>query len=542
MTTVREATIDLLRALGMTTVFGNPGSTEEPFLKEFPEDFTYVLGLQEAAVVGMADGYAQATGRAAFVNLHTAPGVGHAMGALVTAWYNRAPLVVTAGQQVRPMLTLEPWLVNRDAVDLPKPYVKWSYEPPRAEDVPAAIERAYHTAMQAPPGPVFVSIPMDDWDVATEPHVPREVSYRTAPDPTALERVAALLRASSRPALVVGAGVDRCGGWDAAVALAERTRAAVWSAPAPERAGFPQDHPLFQGILPAAMAPLAERLAGNDLVVVAGAPVFRYYPYVPGPPLPAGARLLHLTDDPNEAARAPVGTAVVGDVALAIEGLLALVPQTDRRAPPCRPAPMAPPAGEPMTPAFVMHALAQACPDGVIFVEEAASNRAPFYEHVRITGCGSYYATGSGGLGFAVPGAVGVQLARPDRPVVCLVGDGAAMFAIQALWTAAQHHAPVVFVVLNNGHYAILKAFAAFHGAGDRIPGLDLPGLDIVSIARGFGCVARRIDRAVELLDELRLAFAGARRDGVPVLLDVAVDPAVPPLMPRSVPAGGQRS
>ncbi|HEU0114861.1 MAG TPA: thiamine pyrophosphate-binding protein, partial [Thermomicrobiales bacterium] len=164
MMTVREATWDLLRWLGMTTIFGNPGSTEEPFLQDFPGDFRYILGLQEAAVIGMADGFAQALGNAAFVNVHTAPGVGNAMGNIVTAWHNQAPLVVTAGQQTRAMLAMEPWLVNRDAVDLPKPYVKWSNEPARPQDVPTAIERAYHVAMQPPRGPVFVSIPMDDWD------------------------------------------------------------------------------------------------------------------------------------------------------------------------------------------------------------------------------------------------------------------------------------------------------------------------------------------------------------------------------------------
>ena len=160
--TVRDVTFDLLRELEMTTVFGNPGSSEEPFLTEFPDDFQYILGLHEAAVVSMADGFAQASGNAAFVNLHTASGVGNGMGALFTAWHNRTPLVMTAGQQTRQMLALEPWLVNREATELPRPYVKWSHEPARAEDVPAAIERAYHIAMAPPRGPVFVSIPMDD--------------------------------------------------------------------------------------------------------------------------------------------------------------------------------------------------------------------------------------------------------------------------------------------------------------------------------------------------------------------------------------------
>src|SRR5687767_12002748 len=169
MSTVREATYDLFRAHGMTTMFGNPGSTELPMLAQFPEDFRYVLGLQEAVAVGMADGFAQASGRPAHVNLHTAPGVGNGMGALFNAQANRSPLLVTAGQQARSLMTLQANLANRDAVRMPHPLVKWSYEPPRAQDVPHALARATHLAALPPRGPVFVSIPMDDWDAEVDP-------------------------------------------------------------------------------------------------------------------------------------------------------------------------------------------------------------------------------------------------------------------------------------------------------------------------------------------------------------------------------------
>src|SRR5579875_1475096 len=237
MPTVREVTFDLLRALGMTTVFGNPGSTELPFLRDFPPDFTYVLGLQESVVLGMADSYAQARRRAALVNVHTAAGLGNAMGGIVGAYHNRAPLVVTAGQQDRRQLALEPFLKGQ-LVELARPYVKWSHEPARAEDVPAALARAYYTAMQEPWGPVFVSIPMDDWDAECAPYPigEREVVPHVAPDPMAVARAARLLRESSRPAIVAGAGVDRANGWDAVVALAEKARAAVWADPLGGRA------------------------------------------------------------------------------------------------------------------------------------------------------------------------------------------------------------------------------------------------------------------------------------------------------------------
>src|SRR3954465_13260753 len=226
MTTVREAGYSFLRERGMTTVFGNPGSTELPFLAQFPEDFTYVLALQETVAVGMADGFAQATGRPALVNLHTAPGVGNAMGAIFNAQANKAPLVVTAGQQVRALMTLQANLTNRDATRMPHPLVKWSYEPPRAQDVPHAIARATHLAALPPAGPVFVSIPMDDWDVeveadAAEHAISRSVSGRATADPVVVGELAARLADAASPVLVAGPDIDTSGAWASTVDLAE---------------------------------------------------------------------------------------------------------------------------------------------------------------------------------------------------------------------------------------------------------------------------------------------------------------------------------
>jgi benzoylformate decarboxylase len=526
VSTVRSVTYQLLRELGMTTVFGNPGSTEEPFLADFPDDFRYILCLHEAVAVAMADGFAQASGNAAFVNLHTAAGVGNGMGALATAWHNRAPLLLTAGQQTRQMLAIEPWLFNREATELPRPYVKRSHEPPRPQDVPGAIERAYHLAMAQPPGPVFVSIPIDDWDAPTMSRSARRVDSRSEPDSAALVETAAALAGAHNPALIVGGGVDRAGGWDAAVGLAERLNALVWDAPAPERASFPQNHRLYQGTLPLAMKPLAERLEGHDVVLVAGAPVFRYYPYLPGPIVPAGTTLIQITDDPDEAARAPAGTSIVGDVRAALTRLAELAPQSDRPDPPRRPAPSDPEPSDPMSVAFALHALAAAMPANTLVVEESASARAAFHDQIRITRPGSYFATASGGLGFAVPGAVGVGLALPGEPVVCIVGDGAMMFGVQAIWTAAQNNVPVVYVVLNNGQYGILKAFAEFQRT-PGVPGLDLPGLDIPQIARGFGADARRVTAADDALPMFQAAFDIAMTRQMPVLIDVAVSPEI---------------
>ena len=272
----------------MTTIFGNPGSTELRLFKDVPDDLRYVLALQESSAVAMADGYAQATGNAAFVNLHSAVGVGHAMGSIFTAMRNGTPLVITAGQQTRAMLPTQPFLFAEQATELPKPYVKWSCEPARAADVPAAIARAYHTAMQRPCGPTFVSIPEDDWDAETDAIERRRVAGEFVGDDAALRAVADALRSSSRPALVVGPGVDRDGAWDVTVELAERSGALVWVSPLSSRCSFPEDHPAFAGFLTPQRATLAGQLAGHDVVVVLGAPVFTYHVHADGPFLAEG--------------------------------------------------------------------------------------------------------------------------------------------------------------------------------------------------------------------------------------------------------------
>jgi len=529
MSTVREATFELLRANGMTTMFGNPGSTELPMLADFPGDFRYVLGLQEAVAVGMADGYAQASGTVGHVNLHTAPGVGNAMGAIFNAQANHAPLLVTAGQQVRAAITMQANLTNRDATRVPHPLVKWSYEPPRAADVPAAIGRAIHTASLPPKGPAFVSIPMDDWgEEASEDGsrraIVRQVSGRGAP---AAERVAAIaeqLASAASPVLVAGPDIDASGGWDDAIALAERQRLPVWAIPATGggRLGFPENHDNFRGILPPAIGPLAETLAGHDLILVVGASVFSYYPYIPGDLLPAGASLVAITSDPDEAARAPMGEAIVADPALTLAALLEASGEAERDAPERREEPPEAEAQDPISGTEAMRALAAAFPEDGIVVLEAPSSTVALRNQLRISRPGSYYFGAGGGLGFGLSAAVGVQLAQPDRPVVCVVGEGSAQYAITGLWTAAAYDIPVTFLVLNNSEYAILKWFSMAEGV-EGAPGLDLPALDVAGVAKGYGVEAQRVEGG----EELREALGSSIGSGKPQVVEVGVAPGM---------------
>src|ERR1043166_8232173 len=331
--TVKDATFGLLRAFGIKKVFGNPGSTELPFLADWPDDIDYVLGLQEASVVGMADGYAQATRNAGFVNLHSAAGVGNALGNIFTAHRNQTPLVITAGQQARSILPLPPFLYAERASEFPRPYVKYSIEPARPEDVPAAIARAYYVAMQPPCGPTFVSIPVDDWDHTTEPVGPRIVSRALLPDPELIARVAERLDRSHRPAFVVGPGVDRDDAWHEVVALAERRQALVWVSPMSPRCSFPERHPLFAGFLPAIRERIVESLHGHDVILAFGAPVFTYHIEGFGPHIPPGAELVQIIDDGDVAAWTPVGTSIVCSVRRGVAELLARTQQTTRPAP-----------------------------------------------------------------------------------------------------------------------------------------------------------------------------------------------------------------
>jgi benzoylformate decarboxylase len=529
MATVRDATYDLLRRHGITTIFGNPGSTELPMLADFPDDFRYVLGLQEAVVVGMADGFAQASGRPAFVNLHTAPGLGNAMGAIFNAQANHSPLVITAGQQTRALMTLQANLTNRDATRMPHPLVKWSYEPPRAEDVPHAIARAVHAASLPPKGPAFVSIPMDDWRAEVDVEAVGHVTRRTVTGVAAaaegwITDIASFLENARNPALVAGPDIDASGAWELAVALAERQRLPVWASPAPGggRLGFPEGHPNFRGVLPPAIGPLSETLAPYDVVLVVGASVFAYYPNIPGPLLPEGTRLIAITSDPDEAQRAPMGDAVVADVRATLAALMDAVAESERDAPEPPPPPPEPELSEPISPSAAVQALADVWPEDGIAVVEAPSATLAVRNRLRLSKPASWYFAAGGGLGFGLPAALGVQMAERRRPVVCVIGEGSVQYAVQAFWSAAAYAVPLTVLVLRNEEYAILKWFAGLEQV-QGAPGLDLPKLESAELAAAYGVHTRRTADVDDTREALREAIASDR----PELVEVRVAPGM---------------
>jgi benzoylformate decarboxylase len=527
-TTVKQATFDLLRAFGIKKVFGNPGSTELPFLSDWPDDIDYVLGLQEASVVGMADGYAMATRNAGFVNLHSAAGLGNALGNIYTAHRNQTPLVITAGQQARSILPLQAFLQAERASEFPRPYVKYSIEPARPEDVPAAIARAYYTAMQPPCGPTFVSVPIDDWTHPVQPVAPRKVSREIGPDREAMQALVAALAASKQPALVVGPSVDRADAVELMVKVAEKTRAAVWVSPFSARCSFPERHPQFAGFLHASPGQLSEALRSHDLVAVVGAPVFTFHVEGHASIFDGATTLFQITDDPTAAAVTPFGTSIVATMRPALSMLLELLGETKRALPEGRKLQPPPAATDPIAVEFLMHALSGAMPGDVVLVEEAPSHRPAMHRFLPMRGQDSFYTMASGGLGYGLPAAVGMALGRPACRIVCLLGDGSAMYSIQALWTAAQRKLPLTVVVVNNSGYGAMRSFSQVMQVRN-VPGLDLPDIDFVKIAEGMGCEAVRVGKASELAPALKRAIA---HQGVS-LVDVVVDSAVSLLYAR---------
>jgi benzoylformate decarboxylase len=516
----------VLRELGATTIFSNPGSTEIAFLRDLPDDFRFVLALHEGSVVAMASGLAMGREEPALVLLHTAPGLGNAASALATARTNRAPLVVLVGQQDRRHLAQEPFLAGRLG-GLVGQYPVWVDQPVRPQDVPGAIVRAWHEAATAR-GPALVIVPMDDWlapaGEAWEQAAPARVLHGREPDAAAVSALAALLESARSPGLVACAGAGRPDDWDALVALAEHLDCPVWQESFGGRAGFPWDHRLFAGHLPGARSRLRETLAGCDVVLAVGGPALRQYAYEPGPLVAEGTRLAAITDDRDEAHRSTAELAVLASPAAVCRALAGLVPARIGTPPERRVGPAAPDPGGRLRAGHVLAALGERLPAEAVVIEETPSSRPELLERLPARRPFGFVGTANGGLGFALPGALGFRMAFPDRPVVAVVGDGSALYQIQSVWSGAHYRIGALYVVLQNGGYAVMDRLAEMHGGG-KTPWPGVGGVDIAAIARGFGCAAERIETHDELMRALDQAVPGLAERDEPLLLEVVVEP-----------------
>jgi benzoylformate decarboxylase len=524
--TVRDAVVDVLRERGLTTLFANPGSTEVPFLTGLPGDLEFVLALHEGSVVGIATGWAIAREEPALALLHTTAGFGNAVGALATARVNRAPLVVLVGQQDRRHLAHEPFLAGR-LQSLAGEYPVWVDQPVRPQDLPGSIGRAYHEARTGR-GPAIVIVPMDDWAApAGDPAnaaAPGSVVRAAAADTAAIDALVELLAAAERPAIVAGSGAADAATWESLVRVAENLGAAVWQESFGARAGFPHDHPQFAGHLPADRARLRATLEPYDVVLVVGAPAFRQYGYAPGPFVPTGTRVAVVTDDPAEAHRSVAELAVLAPVAGVCAELAARV--TARGEAPGRPVREPAPAlaaHNPLRAGHVFDALAARLSGDAVVIEESPSSRPELLERLPARVPLGILSPAMGGLGFGIPAAIGIRMGAPRRQVVALVGDGASLYSIQALWTAVRYRVGALVVILANGGYAIMDRLMEMEGG--TAPWPSFPEIDYASLARAFGCAAETAATQDELDRCLDEVVPGLEDRDQPLVLVVTVAP-----------------
>lgn len=534
----RDVLVEVLRTEGVTHVFGNPGSTELPLIDALAEadDLHYVLALQEATVVGMADGYAQATGRPAFLNLHTSAGLGNAIGNLTNARSNRTPLVVTAGQQDYRHIATDP-LLSGPLVELAAGAVKWGHEVRTADELGTILRRAFHDAAHPPTGPVFASLPMDLLQQEVAASAPPASTIDRASVAGGLEELADLLTgpAVGRVAIVVGDAVAAAGAVASAVAVAEALGAPVYGAPLHGRGVFPPLHPLWKGMLNPAAAAIAPVLEAFDRVLLVGEQAFIVYPYTPGPAVPPSVELLHLSPDPAQLGRAwPVRLGVTGHPRASLDALLPLVQARADAASvadalsAARIARAAELVGleetalgrygpAPMDPMAAAHALVRAMPADSLVVDEAITTGVYVRGFHHWTEPGRYFFCTGGGLGWGMPAACGVSLGHDRAPVLCVVGDGSAMYSPQALWTAAAEELPVVFAVVNNRQYKILKGYLRGMGGASvrtgRYIGMDLddPPVDFMALARSMAVDGTTVESAADVGDAVKAALASGR-------------------------------
>ncbi|MDP6690870.1 MAG: thiamine pyrophosphate-binding protein [Alphaproteobacteria bacterium] len=544
--TGRSAFLALLKDEGVTRLFGNPGTTELPIMHAMTEqtEISYVLGLQEAIVVAMADGYARASGQIAAVNVHVAPGLGNAMGALYTAKFSGSPLIVTAGQQEQGHGLMEP-LLYAPLVPIAAPMVKWAVEVTRLEDLPRIMRRAAKVAMTPPTGPVFISLPGDilNMEAAIDMGQSTRVDTAVRPSDSTLEQLTGRLLGAQRPVIIAGHEIVASDAFAEAAQLAEMLGAPVYQQTVNDGAHFPSEHPAFMGSLNRNQAYVRDVLAPHDLVICLGSDLLRMSVYSPVDPLPADLAVVQIGHRDWEMGKNhAVEMALRADVKETVSALLPVLAarggqelrnraeasladlagrnwSAQREEQRAKVAAMA--TASPIEPEWLMLRLAELRPEDGIVVDEGIVSSYSLLKFLAIRDRYGYFSNASGGIGWGVAAALGIQVAQPDRRVVAVLGDGSSMYSIQALWTAAHLKLPITFIIANNGGYRIIKErLLSFHG-NDEFIAMDFkdPAIEFADLARSLGMKAERIETGAAFETAFQAADA---RDG-PVLLEVIV-------------------
>jgi benzoylformate decarboxylase len=550
--TGKHALAQMLIAEGTEHIFGNPGTSETPFLdglQDYPQ-IKYVQALQEGTAVGMADGYARASGRPAFANIHIAGGLANGISALYNAYRGGTPVVLTAGNSDTRMLLSEPTL-SGDLVQMTHQYTKWSHEIHHAADIPAAVRRAFNEAKTPPTGPTFLSFPWDTMDVQADVDIigSGRGYHRIRPDRDALERASQLLAQAENPVIIIGDRIAQSGGVEQMVQVAERLGAKVFAASFSE-VNFPTSHPLWSGMLNTSSPAVRRLLSGADVALAVGANIFSSFLYVDVPLLDPTTKLVHLDSATSEVEKTyPTEIGVFSDPATGLAELADALDQdmsaSAKEAATTRMAEL----GErrrraredyqqrlrqrwdnnPMAVERMMHELAAAAPPGTIVADEAVTSRPAMMQEFSFDEPGTFFGIQGGALGWAMPGALGLKLAKPDRPVLAVVGDGASMYTVQALWTAATFNIPVVYAICNNRAYRILKVNMDIYlkrmlNDDERVSeykGMDFANpLDLSAVARGLGVASEKITDPSQIGPSARRMF----ESGKPGLLDINID------------------
>jgi len=546
----KRAFLELLKQEGVDIIFGNPGTTELPLMDALAVDneLRYVLGLQEATVIGMADGYAQASGKLAVVNLHVTPGLGNAMGMLYDAQKAGSPILVTAGQHDQDFNTTEP-ILWADLPPIARPLTKWSAEVHRLADLPRLVHRAAKTALAPPTGPVFLALPGDILKAEGELDLlgPTRIAPRLRGDPAAVAEAAALLARAERPLIIAGDAVTQGRAHAELVELAELLGAPVYSELVPSTASFPASHPLFRGGMTRMQGPIRKILEQYDVLFSVGGDLFTLSLPSDIEPMPPGLTLIHLDTDAWEIGKNyPPKVAILGDPKTTLPDITKAVRDAmssgargvarerlenakraslaEREALKTKARALA--EQTPVQPLALLEAIGETLPKDAVVIDETISSGLGIRSLIRSDDPQSFFGLRGGGIGWGLPAALGVKLALPDRPVLALVGDGSAMYTCQALWTAAHERIAVVFVILNNTSYRILKqrlnAQRGFAAQVDRFVGMELtdPAIDYVGLARSLGIAAERVKTVHDATDLIAKGLQG----NAPLLIDVPMD------------------
>jgi len=546
----RQAFLEILKQEGVRYIFGNPGSTELPLMDALAAqvDIGYFLALHEGVAVSMADGYSVASGRPAVVNAHVSPGLGNCMGMLYNAAKSGAPIILTAGQHDQSFLLSEPILWS-DLAEVARPYVKWSHEIRRLEDLPRAVHRAVKVATAPPTGPVFLSLPMDVLKAEGEIDLgsPTRVDPRLRASREAVERAAEMLREARNPVIIAGDAVARGDAQPELARVAELLGAPVYQQTVSGTCNFPSSHPLSLGPLPRVQKITRKALNDADVLFSVGADLMTMSLPSKMEPVPPGLSIIHLHPDPweigkNYAARIGIlgdPKETLGELEKALKDRFPHEKQKEaklraervsqlkeKRASELRERAHQERDLIPIRPLALMEAVADSLPLNAVVVDETISSGRGLMTFLRSEDPQSFYGMRGGGIGWGIPAALGIKVALPDRPVVGLIGDGSAMYSFQGLWTAAHYGLAVVFLICNNHGYRILKerthALDGFSAKSGSYIGMDLeqPHIDFISLSRALGVPAERCDKLGELKQLLHHALAL----GGPFLIDVQVD------------------